>query len=841
MISFYPFRFLYPAIDLRVFIVLISFLFYHGIPQAQDALHLTEGALDTLNEEDKLPVLGGLVEAYASKDAQKALSFAKEGTDLLRRYPSINAARQIWFWKGMSFYHLKIADSILVTINQLDHLPHQDGIQGDKWFLEGLLNRLNGSDSLALISVENALIQYESGKDHDGIKRSMHEIGDMRKDLGDYEAAIVFFKRLLELELEDRDSVLVARTYTDIGNVESRMGNYPEALQAYLSSLNLKEALGDRRAVGMTQMNIGNIYYNQADYAKALEYFMQALDIDEEFKDDQRIARTLNNIGGVYFSTGSYSKAIDFFQRSLDYKEKLNDQRGIANSLSNIGEGYRALGELDQAIVYFERALSIDEKLGDKWGIAYSLENIGNVYLANQSYRQALGYFEKSLPIRRDIGDQRGQASTLLSIGISQRELDKLDEAKSSLEEALMVAQKINSRDQIMNTYEALSSLYEKAEKYKEALEMYKSYKSAYDSLFNSQSEGLISDLQEKYRTKEQEQQIELLEQSQQIQRLWVGGLVLGCTFLIVIVFLAYNRYRFENRAHNALAKVHNDLRDTHEKLKATQLQLIHTEKMASLGQLTAGIAHEIKNPLNFVNNFAEINNELTYEIKDIHKENPNTPLSEIMDVISDIGQNSSLIQQHGQRADGIVRSMMQHASGSKGHFELTDLNALVSDHIDFTYHAKKADISNLKIHIIKDFDERIGLINIMKQGIGRVLINIIGNAIDAVHEYAQSREETYEARLSVKTEQTEEGVKIIVSDNGPGMDKDIQQKIFEPFFTTKSLGKGTGLGLSLSYDIITKGHGGSITVDSAKGQGTAFTIIIPYQTNTPTDPETTE
>ncbi len=803
---------------------------HQGIKDSLEAL------LSKSSGGDRVEVLTDLVKLYSQSNPPKAIGYGRQAIRLLNDTTDPNLVHQLWFWKAKAYHTAETLDSVKYALDQLRLLQGDENDpdrQGDIYYLEGLWYRLAKKDSLALIPLENALVKYDQSRNRSGLQWSIYEIGDIRQDRGDYEAALAFFERLLSLEKEDKDTIKIARTYTAIGNVQSRMGNYAIALESHKASLALKEKVGDKRGAGLTLMNIGNIYYNQGDYDRALEYFMEALSIDEAFQDDQRTARTLNNIGGVYFSTGSYEDALDFFKRSLSYKEKLNDTRGIANSLSNIGEAHRALGDLEKAIHYFERALKLDEQLGDKWGFAYSLENIGNVYRSANNHEQALSYYERSLPIRKEINDQQGVASTLLGMGISYMELDNADKSQTTLDQALSIAREINSKDLVRNIYEQLAILFERKENYKEALSYHKLFKASQDSLFNSESEGIIAELQEKYRTAEQERQIELLEQKQQIQRLWVGGLVLGCIFLGMILFFAYNRYKFKTRAHSALSKAHHELQETHKKLKDTQLQLIHTEKMASLGQLTAGIAHEIKNPLNFVNNFAELNSEITSELKEIHSENPDTPLSQVMDILNDFDQNSKLIHQHGQRADDIVKSMMQHASGNKGTFESTDLKELVSEHVDFIYHAKKSEISNLQIHIEKIFDASVGALEINKQGIGRVLINLVSNAIDALQEYDQ-KDKDEAPTVRVQTKMTTDGAQIIIADNGPGMDNETQKKIFEPFFTTKSLGKGTGLGLSLSYDIITEGHGGSITVESTQGMGTTFIVTLPrHQKNT--------
>ena len=269
------------------------------------------------------------------------------------------------------------------------------------------------------------------------------------------------------------------------------------------------------------------------------------------------------------------------------------------------------------------------------------------------------------------------------------------------------------------------------------------------------------------------------------------------------------------------IEKAYHDLRDTKDRL-------VQQEKMASLGQLTAGIAHEIKNPLNFINNFAEVNEELADELRQAYDANPDIKLAELLDVLDDLKQNAQVINQHGKRADGIVHAMMQHASGGTGQHQPTDVNALVSEHVNLAYHGKRAQVPDLHVTVKRDLDAQAGTVDMVPQEIGRVLLNLLGNAFDAVHEHAVSLDGAYTPTVTVSTRQVEDQLEIRVSDNGPGIPSEIRDRIFEPFFTTKPTGTGTGLGLSLSYDIVTQGHGGMLSVESTEGEGASFIITLP-------------
>ncbi len=268
--------------------------------------------------------------------------------------------------------------------------------------------------------------------------------------------------------------------------------------------------------------------------------------------------------------------------------------------------------------------------------------------------------------------------------------------------------------------------------------------------------------------------------------------------------------------------------------LRAAQDRLVQSEKMASLGQLTAGIAHEIKNPLNFVNNFAAVSAELTEELVEEIDKNMDKKLAEVADelreILADLKINAGLINEHGKRADGIVKSMLQHSRGDHTEQSATDVNALLEEYVTLAYHGMRAADSDFNSSIERDYDEAVGSVNMVPQEIGRVLINLLNNAFYAVNERAKASEPGYEPTVSVSTKRRPAGVEIGVRDNGTGIPDSVKAKIFEPFFTTKPTGSGTGLGLSMSYDIISKGHGGDLRVDSKAGKFTHFVITLPSE-----------
>jgi signal transduction histidine kinase len=295
---------------------------------------------------------------------------------------------------------------------------------------------------------------------------------------------------------------------------------------------------------------------------------------------------------------------------------------------------------------------------------------------------------------------------------------------------------------------------------------------------------------------------------------------------------IAYARYE----DFRQLEEAKNQIEKTFTELKSTQTQLIQSEKMASLGELTAGIAHEIQNPLNFVNNFSEVSKELIEEMNDeIEAGN----LEDVKEISEDIKQNLDKINHHGQRASSIVKGMLEHSRTSKKEKELTDLNLLADEYLRLSYHGLRAKDKSFNADFKLELDEDLPKVNVIGQEIGRVLLNLINNAFYAVSKRARkqlidseekvkdSEKPDYIPTVIVKTKKIDKFIEIRVRDNGDGIPPHVIDKIFQPFFTTKPTGQGTGLGLSLSYDIITKGHNGSLEVDSVEGLGTEFIIRL--------------
>jgi len=295
---------------------------------------------------------------------------------------------------------------------------------------------------------------------------------------------------------------------------------------------------------------------------------------------------------------------------------------------------------------------------------------------------------------------------------------------------------------------------------------------------------------------------------------------------------LAYSRFKDLTKAKVNLNRLKEEKKRAEHALSDlsdTQSQLIHAEKMASLGELTAGIAHEIQNPLNFINNFSELNTEL---ITELNEEIKNEDFEEVKAISKDIADNEQKIMHHGKRADDIVKGMLQHSRSSTNEKEPTDINVLADEYLRLAYHGLRAKDKSFNADFKTEFDESLPKINVIPQDMGRVLLNLINNAFHAISKKSKEANKEYKPTVTISTLNEKNRVIIKVSDNGNGIPNEVLGKIFQPFFTTKPTGEGTGLGLSLSYDIITKGHGGELKVETKENKGTTFIINLPNNLN---------
>jgi signal transduction histidine kinase len=601
-----------------------------------------------------------------------------------------------------------------------------------------------------------------------------------------------------------------------------------------------------RQQLYLVDLLLGKSYLLQkkVDYIGSLKLCNEALAIcndrntekdarvfgSEEFRNDlskYRDALRINvyhQMGNIYSGAGKKDLAISYFKREIIIADELNTKSGRVTSNMNIGSIYADMGEMDSAYLYSKRALDNVAISGWKSYEGFILEDIGRIYLNKGWWDSASIYFKNSMLANRSANNLAGESSANNSMAELFERKGQPDSMLYYAKRAIQFGYQLNSARAITISAKQVSKAWQLIGNADSALVYLIQAKEMGDSLVQRHNQ-MTSEFQQINFQEQMDLEKKAQESTRARNQARTIALVTGLGLLSILMLVFYRNFRQRQRSYRLLEK-------TLEDLKATQAQLIQSEKMASLGELTAGIAHEIQNPLNFVNNFSEVNKEL---INELVEEADKGHTEEVKAIAADIQENSEKINHHGKRADAIVKGMLQHSRAGSGKKEPTDINALCDEYLRLAYHGLRAKDKSFNATMKTNFDASIGKVNVIPQDIGRVVLNLITNAFYAVQEKKKTADPGYEPTVEVQTPLSPlpgrgvgAEVRIIIKDNGGGIPPAILDKIFQPFFTTKPTGQGTGLGLSMSYEIVTKGHGGELLVESLEGEYTLFTIILP-------------
>lgn len=592
---------------------------------------------------------------------------------------------------------------------------------------------------------------------------------------------------------------------------------------------NLSLKLNYTRGEALSLNRIAMCYSAVGDYPKALQYLTKSLSLYENINDQEGMLRSINNIGDTYMTRGDYAKALEYFFRAKKTADVINWNYGAAIISLNIGQCYANLKKPDSSLVYLQQYYPFAKRNGFEDLYGDFERTLGDVEVMKGHSEKALEYFNNSIASSKNIEDQQCLSSAFQSISTLYQTSNQKDSAILYAKRSLDAAELGSYNLGVLKASNLLSRYYEGKDD-KEAFRYFKIATQAKDSIFSQEKVKQMLSLSFEERQRQQDIETEKRNYSNRI-KLYVLAGILIMFLLIAIILLRNNRQK--QKANLLLQSQKQEIQKTLSELKATQDQLIQSEKMASLGELTAGIAHEIQNPLNFVNNFSEVSREMLDEMKAELATGNNHQASNIA---TDIQQNLEKIIHHGKRADGIVKGMLQHSRVSTGSKEAANINALAEEYLRLSYHGFRAKDKAFNANIQTSFDHEIEKVHIIPQDIGRVFLNLYNNAFYALAEKSKQGIPGYEPTVIVATKKQGNKVIISVRDNGNGIPQKLTDKIFQPFFTTKPTGQGTGLGLSLSYDII-KAHGGEIKLEAIEsqgkepdlqGEGTGFIIRLP-------------
>jgi signal transduction histidine kinase len=656
---------------------------------------------------------------------------------------------------------------------------------------------------------------------------------------------------------------------------ENRYSNPPVALNYGLQALSLlrkiemyAEEAGLNNYLGVIQRNVG-------DHATALEYFFSAQHISEKHHLDAQLAYAFNNIGDIYNLEDNYQLALEYEMKALKIFEEIGDSSGISYCCHQIAQAYTNLEDYSSALDYDARAMNIRELLGNRAGVAYSLISIGQNYLKIGKSTEALKNLLKSIEIFTGLNENYGLSSALHATGIYYKTIGKPEEAIEYLTRALDIARESDSPMRVRNAAEVLSEIYADQLKFREAYQMHILYKDTYDSLYHEENLVKVTQLVMQHEF-EQRELLQLAEIARQKQFRNYVIVLFGLVLVLVIVIL--NRYYIKRKSNINLQKknteiesqkkklenlfmslrIKNDelglqneeiitqkdhlamlnnelenqkyeLNNTLNELTQAQMHLVQSEKMASLGQLTAGVAHELNNPINFISasikplqrNVEDLlglldkydsviqKGDLTGEFGEVEE------LKESVDLAYLIKETQNLfrgIVEGSSRSMQIVKDLRTFSRMDENEFKQVDIH----DGIDSTLLLLHHKMQN-RIDVHKYYG-KIPHVECLPGRLNQVFMNILTNSIMAIEDKGE---------ITIETISVDDKVKISFKDNGKGMPPEVRDHVFEPFFTTRTVGEGTGLGLSISYSIIEE-HAGTIEVASEPGKGTEFVLTLP-------------
>ncbi|HEY4323345.1 MAG TPA: ATP-binding protein [Mucilaginibacter sp.] len=612
------------------------------------------------------------------------------------------------------------------------------------------------------------------------------------------DSAIYYADQTLLLARNNNKKLQVARILANKGYQLTGIGKYAEALD------NLLQAF----AIAEDQRNASNSWFTNTQRSP-----------------EQNRLLVLSLIHHMYAllmtATQNPKQEIFHFKEAKRIAQEINNTQRIMLADMNLGSAYILTNRIDSASFFLAEAKYLTLKSGQKKYLGYIFTNLGDIALQKGDKIRAKQLYYEGYSVSNEQNNQITATRIYLRLAdfyLAQSQKDSsLYFAKKMLEtlKTLGQATGITINDGV--AYQKLYQSYKLGNQPDSAFKYAGLALIAKDSINKNRITNLAKfqslSLKEQLRLQELEKQT-LVTQT----RIRIYVLLAGLGVFLVVALMLYRNNRQKHKANIILESTLNNL-------KSTQAQLVQREKMASLGELTAGIAHEIQNPLNFVNNFSEVNREMIVELEEELKES-NT--KEALIIAANIKQNEEKINHHGKRADFIVKGMLEHSRTSTGEKEPTNVNVLADEFLKLSYHGLRAKDKTFNAEMISHFDEKLPKVNIAQHDIGRVLLNLFNNAFYAVNQKQKTAGVDYMPEVAVITSSDNDHVIIKVKDNGLGIPDTIKDKIMQPFFTTKPTGEGTGLGLSLSYDIVVKGHGGNINVETKQGEGSEFIITLP-------------
>jgi two-component system NtrC family sensor kinase len=592
----------------------------------------------------------------------------------------------------------------------------------------------------------------------------------------------------------------------------------------------------DWKGLGKTALQLSIINSVQGDYAAAIRAALHGLPYSEQAHDLETQIQLQATLGGIYVQLGNYTEALPVLRACLKNARAFGDSYAVAATLNQLGNSYKTVKNWPMALRYFQQAVALNHQLGDTKSATTDEVNIAELYTQQGNYAQALQHSLAARALAHTNQDSYNLPGAEIALARIYLFINQPDStillAKRGYDLSKVAGAR--NRENLGNASDILARAYAQKGDFAQAYHYQNLWISYRDSLSGEETQRKAGALVYHYELDKKQSRIAVLDKEKQLQHQQLIGLLAGLASAMLVLGLLWRNVYLKQRINRALgaknaqiAAQRDDLNRALLALQAAQSQLVQSEKMVALAALTAGVAHEIQNPLNFVNNFSEVSMELVAELEEEEQKPARNPALEA-DLLTDLKQNLRKIHQHGSRAGDIVKGMLEHARADAGQRQPVDLNAVAQDYLRLAYHGLQAKHRDTPVSRTLDLDPGTGLLQLVPQEIGRVLLNLFTNAFYAVLQKAALAKSGYAPEVRVSTQRRGGQVLLRVRDNGTGIPGAMVAKIFDPFFTTKPAGEGTGLGLWFSYDIITKGYGGTLAVTTQEGEFTEFVVTLP-------------
>jgi len=598
-------------------------------------------------------------------------------------------------------------------------------------------------------------------------------------------------------------------------------GNEDDTINHYISLARQQSIkTGYKAGEALADYNAAKIELHKNNYPMAIRLISHSKELYESIGDSAGIANCTMQFGVINYSEKNPAGAFPFFEQAYPFFVRHGNLKYSSMVRYLSGLCLNEMGRFTEAESRLREAETVKKQIGDikgyyecHYGLAEVFYGTGRYDISETYYRECLSYFTKMNNPIGIILAKIGVANQLLATGRKDSVLILLDDAYHASKNSFYIRG-------LLNSTQSLSQYFVNQGDFHKAFDFQREYYTTRDSVYSNDATRKSAAVERELSLTRKQAEIDLLSKQGQIDRILRIVLIAGLAAIIIFSILLFQRFRFKKVANKKLEATNQELNKTLQDLKTTQRHLIQAEKMAALGQITAGIAHEIRNPVNFINNFSALSIELLEELKTVSED-------ERKALMEHLRTNLEKIEQNGKRANGIVSSMEMHSRPSSGTMEETNLRPLVENTIGLTFRAIRSKSNAESIRIEKSIEADLPLVKVVPQDISWVLVNLLNNSLTAIQNKIIKNGSDFSPLIEVELHRAGKEVIISVSDNGEGIIPEIRDKIFHPFFSTKASGEGTGLGLSISHDILLA-HQGSIELDTKRSDVTRFVVRLP-------------